>query len=102
MVLISISEEYFVIVNSVFPGFYFFLSIVERYHSMGDLQDCGGVRCGDQFPPHKYIKNTSTCGTSPTEHPLNAGIKPQTSQKARKSPHTWVGQKEKEKKKTKE
>ena len=43
------------------------------------------------------IKNTSTCGTTPTEHLLNAGRRPQTSQKARNSPHTWVGQKKKEK-----
>ena len=58
----------------------------------GDLQDGGGVRCGDHLPPHKYIRNTSTCGTTPTEHRLNAGRRPQTSQKARKSPCTWVGQ----------
>ena len=41
--------------------------------------------------------NTSTCGTTPTEHLLNAGRRPQTSQKARNSPCTWVGQKKKEK-----
>ena len=33
---------------------------------------------------------------------LNAGRRPQTSQKARNSPRTWVGQKEKEKTETKE
>ena len=60
-----------------------------------DLQDGRGVRRGDQLPPHKYIKNTSTCGTTPTEHLLNAGRRPQTSQKARHSPRTWVGEKEK-------
>ena len=38
-----------------------------------DLQDGGGVRCGDHLPLQKYIKNTSTCGTTPTEHLLNAG-----------------------------
>ena len=38
-----------------------------------DLQDGGGVRHGDHLPPHKYIRNTSTCGTTPTEHLLNAG-----------------------------
>ena len=59
----------------------------------------GGVRRGDQLPPHKYIKNISTCGTTPTEHLLNAGRKPQTSKKVRKSPCNWVGQKKKEKKK---
>ena len=51
----------------------------------GDLQDGGGVRCGDHLPPHKYVRNTSTCGTTPTEHLLNAGKRPQTSQKARYS-----------------
>ena len=66
-----------------------------------DLQDRGGVRCGDHLSPHKYIKNTSTCGTVPTEQLLNAGRGPQTSKKARKSPHNWVGQKKKEKKRDK-
>ena len=42
------------------------------------------------------------CVTTPTEHLLNAGRKPQTSQKARNSPRTWVGQKKKEKTETKE
>ena len=41
-------------------------------------------------------RNTSTCGTTPTEHLLNAGRRPQTSQKARNSPRTWVGEKKKE------
>ena len=40
---------------------------------MRDLQDGGGVRRGDHLPFHKYIRNTSTCGTTPTEHLLNAG-----------------------------
>ena len=62
----------------------------------------GGVRRGDHLPPYKYIRNTSTCGTTPTEHLLNAGKTPQTSQKARKSPCIWVGQKKKEKTETKE
>ena len=65
---------------------------------VGDLQDGRGVRCRDHLPPHKYIRNTSTCGTTPTEHLLNTGRRPQTSQKARK----WVGQKTKEKTETKE
>ena len=67
-----------------------------------DFQDGRGVRCVDHLPPHKYIKNTSTCGTTPTEHLLNAGRRPQTSQKARNSPSTWVGQKIKEKTEMKE
>ena len=56
-----------------------------------ELQHGRRVRCGDHLPPHKYIRNTSTCGTAPTEHLLNAGRRPQTSQKARNSPRTWVG-----------
>ena len=86
---------------------YNFISILLMYIKinqsckLGDLQDGGGVRCGDHLPPHKYIKNTSTCGTTPTEHLLNAGRRPQTSQKARKSPHTWVGQKKKKKQRQK-
>ena len=67
-----------------------------------DLQDGGGVRRGDHLPPQKYIKNTSTCGTTPTEHLLNAGRRPQTSQKAGNSPRTWVGQKKTGKPETKE
>ena len=51
-----------------------------------DLQDGGEIRLGDQLPSHKYIKNTSTCGTAPTEHLLNAGKRPQTS-KRQETPH---------------
>ena len=51
-----------------------------------DLQDGRGVRCGHHLPPHKYIRNTSTCGTTPTEHLLNAGRRPQTS-KSQETPH---------------
>ena len=65
------------------------------------LQDGIGLRRGDHLPSHKYIKNTFTCGTTPTEHLLNAG-RPQTSQKERKAPRTWVGQKKIEKTETKE
>ena len=54
-----------------------------------NLQDGGGVRRGDHLPPQKYVRNTSTCGTTHTEHHLNAGRRPQTSQKARNSPRTW-------------
>ena len=60
-----------------------------------ELQDGRGVRRGDHLPPHRYIKNTSTCGTTPIEHLLNTGRRPHTSQKARQSPCNWVGQKEK-------
>ena len=60
---------------------------------MGDFQDGGGVRHGDHLPPHKYIKNTSACGTTATEHLLNAGRRPQTSKKASYSPQNEGGQK---------
>ena len=66
-----------------------------------ELQDGRRVRGRDHPPPHKYIRNTSTRGTTPTEHLLNAGRRPQTSQKARNSPHTWIGQKKKETRKDK-
>ena len=36
-------------------------------------QDGGRVRRGDHLPSHRYSRNTSTRGTAPTEHPLNAG-----------------------------
>ena len=67
-----------------------------------DLQDGRGVRRGNHLPPHKYVRDTSTCGTTPTEHLLNAGRRLQISQKARNSPRTWVGQKKKGKTETKE
>ena len=72
---------------------------VKKCHCGEDLQDGGGVRRGDHLPPHKYIKNTSTCGTASTEHLLNAGRRPQTSQKAKNCPLTWVGQKKKQRQK---
>ena len=65
-------------------------------------QDGGRVRRGDHLPSHRYIRNTSTRGTAPTEHPLNTGRRRQTSQKERNSPRTWVGQKKKEITETKE
>ena len=65
-------------------------------------EDGGRVRRGDHLPSHRYSRNTSTRGTAPTEPPLNAGRRHQTSQKARNSPRTWVGQKKKEITETKE
>ena len=65
-------------------------------------EDGGRVRRGDHLPSHRYSRNTSTCGTDPTEHPLNAGRKRPTSKKARNSPRTGVGQKKKEITETKE
>ena len=69
---------------------------IQKSITGGDLQDGGGVGRGDHLPHHKYIRNKSTCGTTPTEHQLNAGRRPQTTPKARNSPCTWVGQKKKE------
>ena len=69
---------------------------------MGWGEDGRRVRRGDHLPSHRYSRNTSTRGTAPTEHSLNAGRKRQTSRKARNSPHTWVGQKKKEITETKE
>ena len=69
---------------------------------MGDLQDGGGLIHGDHILSHKYINNLSTCGTTPTEYLLNAGRRHQTSQKPRKSPHTWVGQKQKQRQKNRD
>ena len=60
--------------------------IVTRNKKGRDLEDGRGVRHGDHLPPYKYIRNTSTCGTTPTGHLLNVGRRPQTSQKARNSP----------------
>ena len=70
--------------------------------SEAELQDGRRVRNGDHQSTHKCIRNASICGTTPTEHLLNGGRRPQTSQKARNSPRTWVGQRKKEKTVTKE
>ena len=79
-----------------------FIQETDLINMRGDLQDGRGITRGDHLPPHKYIKQTSTCGTTPTEHLLNVGRRPQTSQKARNSPGTWAEQKKKEKTETKE
>ena len=82
------------------PGMQGFLNIHKSINVIeGDLQD-GGLRRGDHLPPHKYIRNTPT--TTQTEHIMNDGRRTQTSQKARNSPHTWVGPKQKGKTETKE
>ena len=65
----------------------------ENKRRSGSGQDGGGVRRGDHLPSHRYVRSASTRGTAPTEHPLNAGRRRQTSPKARNSPRTWVGQK---------
>ena len=65
-----------------------------------ELQDGRRIRRGDHLPPQRYIRNTSTCGTTPTAHLLNAGRRPQTSNKGKKLP-TYLGR-AKEKTETKE
>ena len=60
--------------------------LIKRSTGGEEFQDGGGVRHGEQLPLNKYIKNTSTCGTTPPEHLLNAGRRPQTSKKPRNSP----------------
>ena len=77
------------------------LTPYKKINSRGDLEDGGRVRRGGHLPPHRYTRNTSTHGTTPTEHLLNVGRRPQTSQKARKSPRTWVGQQKKKKQRQK-
>ena len=88
------TPEYFCFITASSDGSRGDLS---KANGLRDLQDGRGVRHGDHLPPHKYIRNTSTCGTTPTEPLLNAGRRPQTSQKARKPPCTWVGKKKKRK-----
>ena len=73
-----------------------------KHNSGSGREDGGRVRRGHHLPSHRYSRNTSTRGTAPTEHPLNAGRKHPTSKKARNSPRTWVGQKKKEITETKE
>ena len=63
---------------------------IESLNEIHPSEDGRGVRRGDHLLPHKYIKNISTCGKTPTEHLLNTGRRPQTSQKAKKSPRTWL------------
>ena len=50
---------------------------------------------------HKYIKNTSTSRTIHKEHLLNAGRRPQISERARKPPCSQVGQKKKKREREK-
>ena len=64
--------------------------LYQKIEEGGSGQDGGRVRRGDHIPSHRYIRNTSTRATAPTEHPLNAGRRRQTSQKAR-NPPTYLG-----------
>ena len=56
-------------------------NLPDQINEEGDLQDGRGLRHGGHLTPHKYIKNISTCGTAPIKHLLNAGRRPQTSQR---------------------
>ena len=67
-----------------------FSTIKQKLASGERREDGRRVRGGDHLPPHRYIRNTSTRGIAPIEPPLNAGRRPQTSQKARNSP-TYLG-----------
>ncbi|XP_066867299.1 protein FAM162B [Kogia breviceps] len=73
---------YIMIGLTIITCFAVIASAKRNIHCRGALQDGRGVRRGDHLPPHEYIKTTSTCGTTPTEHLLNAGRRPQASQKA--------------------
>lgn len=55
--------------------FPFYLRLKEFTASGMTVQD-GRVRHGDYLLPHKCTKNTSACGTAPTEHLLNVGERP--------------------------
>ena len=78
-----------------------FFSLFLKSFPQRDLQDGRGVRRGDHFPPHKYIRNTSTCGKTPTEHLLDSSWRPQASQMARTSPKYLSRAKKKGKTETK-
>ena len=58
----------------------------KRKHSGRTEEDGGGIRRGDHLPPHKYIKNSSEYGTTPTEQLLIVSRGPQISKKASQSP----------------
>ena len=57
---------------------------------VGDLQDGGGVRYRDHLPHSKYIKKKYKSGTTPTKHLVDAGRRPQNSQR-KENPHTRGG-----------
>ena len=59
------------------------------------FKDGRRVRRGYHLPPHKYIKNTSTCGTTPTEHWQKTSDFP----KDKKLP-TYLGRAKEKRKKT--
>ena len=68
---------------------------------VGGCGQDGRVLGHEVYLLHKYIKNISTCGMTVIEYLLNAGRRPQTSERMRKSPHNLVEQKKKEKQKSK-
>ena len=52
-------------------------------------EDCGGVRQGDHQLTHKYVKNSSRYGTTPTKQPLGDSRRPQDSRGDRLSSLKW-------------
>ena len=52
-------------------------------------EDCGGVRQGDHQLTHKYVKNSSRYGTTPTKQPLGDSRRPQASRGDRLSSQKW-------------
>ena len=70
-----------------------------KKQTRGSNQD-GEQKDMELTPSHKYGKNTSTCGTTPTEHLLNTG-RPQTSQKQETPQVLGQGKRKKEKQRQK-
>ena len=50
---------------------------------------------------YKYIENPFICGIIYPDNLLNADRRPQNSERERKSPQNWVGQKKEEKRRNK-
>ena len=68
---------------------------------LGWSQNGGGIRLGDHFLPHKYIKRSSACGVMSTEQFLNTDGGPQIIEKANQSLWNELGQRKKMERETK-
>ena len=87
------------------------ISILTRYQDslwkcknpgmMRDLQDGRGVRRGDHLPLHKYIRNTSICGTILQNTYWTLAEDLRLPKRQETPPRTWVGQKKEEKERQK-
>lgn len=73
--------------------------MLSKTQKRDNLQDRGPVRCGDQLPPQKYIKNASTCGTILIDSYWILVEDLMLSKLQERSSRKQVGQKEKKKKK---